>query len=162
MKSVLSIVFVLSCRVVTCGQTQTPNEGGSTPPSSSIISRPPAATSTPATGRPQSAGLLGSLSHDQVALGLKQALTNGVDVAIRELGHNNGFLTNLNVRIPMPRQLHIIEETLRTLKEDKLADEFVAAMNHAAEKAVPEGAAVFAESISHMTIADAESILAGP
>src|SRR5207302_4558082 len=51
-------------------------------------------------------GLLGSLSHEQVALGLKQALTNGVQTAIRDLGHDGGFLTNVAVRIPLPKQLH--------------------------------------------------------
>src|SRR5437763_13582192 len=103
-----------------------------------------------------------SLSHEQMALGLKQALTNGVQSAIRELGHDGGFLTNLNVRIPMPQKLKTVETTLQALKQDQLADEFVAAMNHAAEKAVPEAANVFAEGISRMTIADAEAILTGP
>lgn len=109
-----------------------------------------------------SSTLLGSLSRDQVALGLKQALTNGVQAAIRELGHDGGFLTNANFRIPMPKQLHYVEDTLRSLKQQKLADDFVASMNHAAEKAVPEGVTLFAEAISKMTIADAQSILTGP
>jgi hypothetical protein len=108
-----------------------------------------------------SSGLLGSLTHDQVALGLKQALTNGVQAAIKELGHDGGFLTNVNFRIPLPKQLKYVEDVLRSLKEEKLADQFVASMNHAAEKAVPEGAAIFAEAISHMTIADTEGILRG-
>ena len=122
------------------------------PPPSSVISRP----------RTNSTSALSSLSRDQMAHGLKQALTNGVQMAIRELGHDNGFLTNLTFRIPMPKQLRSVEDALRALKQDKLADEFVAAMNHAAEKAVPEAATVFADSISRLTIADAQSILTGP
>jgi len=106
-------------------------------------------------------GVLGSLSHDEMGQGLKQALTNGVMSAIRELGHDGGFLTNLNVRIPMPHQLQSIERTLRALKQDQLADEFVASMNHAAEQAVPAAIDVFAGAISRMTIADAQSILLG-
>jgi hypothetical protein len=137
------------------------------PPASSVISRPRPGNSTnnaPLTPKPTGrlSGALSSLSHDTVALGLKQALTNGVQAAIRELGHDGGFLTNLNFRIPMPKQLTTIEEALRAIKEEKLADQFVAAMNHAAEKAVPEGASIFADSISRITIADAESILTGP
>src|SRR5436190_18484517 len=119
---------------------------------------------SPTNGQPASpaSGLLGSLSQDQLALGLKQALTNGVEAAIRELGHDGGFLTNLSVRIPLPKQLHYVEDVLRSLKEEKLADQFVASMNHAAEKAVPEVATLFADAISKMTIADAQAILTGP
>ena len=119
---------------------------------SSVISRPKPATSS----------LSGLLSNDQMALGLKQALTNGVKAAIAQLGHEGGFLTNANFRIPMPKQLKVVENALRSLKQDKLADEFVASMNHAAEKAVPEAAEVFATSISQMTLADAQTILTGP
>ena len=113
-------------------------------------------------GQPGILSSLTSLSGEETVLGLKAALTNGVQAAIRELGHDGGFLTNLAVRIPLPAQLQTVEKTLRAVHQDKLADEFVASMNHAAEKAVPEAVSVFAESISHMTIGDAESILTGP
>lgn len=51
---------------------------------------------------------------------------------------------------------------MRTLRQDKLADDFVATMNHAAEQAVPEATSVFVDAVSQMTIADAKSILTGP
>ena len=104
---------------------------------------------------------LSSVTHDQAAEALKQALVKGVESAIRELGHDGGFLTNLNVKIPMPKELQTIEKAARALKEEKLADEFVETMNHAAERAVPEAASVFSTAISKMTLADAESILTG-
>ena len=47
------------------------------------------------------------------------------------------------------------------LAQDKLADEFVTTMNRAAEKAVPEAAAVLGDSIKQMTMADAKAILTG-
>lgn len=163
MKRLVLTFLALSIPCRLHAQTGAPGPNGAPPPSS-VISRSAPSSQSLSPAQPNSGlkGILGSLSHDQKALGLKQALTNGVQAAIRELGHQDGFLTNLAVRIPMPKQLHTIEETLRALKEDKLADEFVASMNHAAEKAVPEGAAVFAQAISQMTIADAESILTGP
>src|SRR6266850_6224747 len=108
------------------------------------------------------AASLSSLSQDQVVLGLKEALTNGVHRAVAQLGHDGGFLTNLNVRIPMPEKLRNVEKTLRALKQDKLADEFVATMNHAAEQAVPEAVSVFSEAIRGMSIQDAKAILTGP
>ena len=106
-------------------------------------------------------GLTASLSQDQVVQGLKEALGKGVQQAVTRLGHDGGFLTNLNVKIPMPEKLHSVEKTLRVLKQDKLADEFVTTMNHAAEQAVPEAAGVFGNAIKGMSIEDAKAILAG-
>ena len=82
--------------------------------------------------------------------------------AIAGLGHDGGFLTNLNVKIPMPEKLQKVETALRAMKEDKLADDFVTTMNHAAEQAVPEAGSVFADALKQMTIEDAKSILSGP
>jgi hypothetical protein len=103
-----------------------------------------------------------SVPHDQVVGAVKEALLSGMQSAVRELGHDGGFLTNLNVRIPIPKQLQPIERTLRLLKEDQLADELVVTMNHAAERAVPEAASVFGDAISRMSIADAEAVVTGP
>jgi hypothetical protein len=105
---------------------------------------------------------LNALSQDQLVGGLKQALSNGLQHAIGTLGHDGGFLTNLNVKIPMPEKLQLVEKTLRSLKQDKLADNFVTTMNHAAEQAVPEAAAVFADAVRQMSIDDAKAILIGP
>jgi len=104
---------------------------------------------------------LASLSQDQVVQGLKEALGKGVQTAVASLGRNDGFLTNLNVKIPMPGKLKSVERALRTVKQEKLADDFVNTMNHAAEQAVTEAASVFSEAIKQMTIADAKAILTG-
>jgi len=48
------------------------------------------------------------------------------------------------------------------LKQDKLADDFVTTMNHAAEQAVPEAANVFGNAVKQMSIADAKAVLTGP
>ena len=61
----------------------------------------------------------------------------------------------------MPESLQRVERTLRTLGQDKLADDFVTTMNRAAEQAVPEAAAVLGDSVKQMSIADAKSILTG-
>jgi hypothetical protein len=101
------------------------------------------------------------LSQDQMVSGLKEALGKGVQAAVSELGRNDGFLTNLSVKIPMPGKLQSVEKTLRTLHQEKLVDEFVATMNHAAEQAVPVAAGVFGDSIQQMSITDAKNILTG-
>ncbi|HXT40789.1 MAG TPA: DUF4197 domain-containing protein [Candidatus Angelobacter sp.] len=109
---------------------------------------------------PPDAGI-GALTQDQMVGGLKEALGKGVELAISTLGKTDGFLKDLNVKIPMPESLQKVEQTLRALRQDKLADEFVTTMNRAAEQAVPEAAAVLGDSVKQMSIADAESILTG-
>jgi len=59
----------------------------------------------------------------------------------------------------MPDSLKKVEKTLRSLRQDKLADEFVTTMNRAAEQAVPEAASVLGDSVKQMSIADATAIL---
>jgi hypothetical protein len=102
------------------------------------------------------------LSQDQMVQGLKDALAKGLQQAIAGLGHDGGFLTNLSVKIPMPEKLQTVEGAARAMKQDKLADDFVTTMNHAAEQAVPEAGSVFEDALKQMTIEDAKSILSGP
>lgn len=102
-----------------------------------------------------------ALSQEQVAQGLKEALGKGVQQAVSQLGRPDGFLTNPNVRIPMPEKLRTVENALRALKQDKMADDFVQTMNRAAEQAVPEAAVVFADAVRKMSIEDARGILTG-
>ena len=105
---------------------------------------------------------LTALSSDQMVGGLKEALGNGLQHAIAQLGHDGGFLTNFNVKIPMPEKLQSAEKTLRALKQEKLADDFITTINHAAEQAVPEAANVFGNAVKQMSIADAKAVLTGP
>lgn len=111
-------------------------------------------TSTNAAPAPATA-----LSQEEVAGGLKEALAKGVANAVAMLGKEDGFLKDAGVRIPMPETLQKVERTLRTLRQDKLADEFVTTMNRAAEQAVPEAAAVLGDAVKQMTLADARAVL---
>jgi hypothetical protein len=112
------------------------------------------------TGGAQST-LTAALSQDQMIGGLKEALGKGVEQAITRLGHDGGFLTNIAVKIPMPDKLRTVEKSLRLMKQDKLADDFINTMNHAAEQAVPEAAGVFRDAITGMSIEDGKAILTG-
>lgn len=102
-----------------------------------------------------------ALTDEEVIRGLKEALSQGTRQAVAQLGKEGGYLNNLKVRIPMPEGLQKVEKVMRTLKQDKYADQFVATLNHAAEKAAPEAAAIFADSLSNMTLEDARGILKG-
>ncbi|MDD3530784.1 MAG: DUF4197 domain-containing protein [Gallionellaceae bacterium] len=117
--------------------------------------KPAATATTPATAT-------AVLSQDEIVRGLKEALSKGAEGAVAKLGKEGGFLNNAAVKIPMPDGLVKVEKTLRKLGQDKYADQFVATMNHAAEKAVPEAAGILAEAIRDMTLEDAQAILKGP
>jgi len=75
------------------------------------------------------------------------------------LGQTNGFLNDVSVKIPMPDTLKKVERTLRSLRQEKLADDFVTTLNRAAEQAVPEAAGVLGDAVKQMTVADAKAIL---
>ena len=75
-----------------------------------------------------------------------------MEQAVTNLGQPDGFLKDLNVRIPMPENLKKVEKTLRSLRQDRLADEFVTTMNRAAEPAVPEAASVLVQAVQQMTV----------
>ena len=100
-----------------------------------------------------------SLSDLDISRGLKDALFQGVRNSVSSLGRRNGFLDNARVRIPLPRNLQKTEKTLRALGQGRRVDEFVEAMNHAAEEAVPVALDVFMDSIRQMTFNDARNIL---
>lgn len=100
-----------------------------------------------------------SLSDLDISRGLKDALSQGVRNAVNDLGRQNGFLDNSRVRIPLPSNLQRTEKALRAIGQGRRVDEFVAAMNHAAEEAVPVAVDVFMDSIKQMSFNDARNIL---
>ncbi len=55
--------------------------------------------------------------------------------------------------------MQTVEKGLRFAGQGKLVDDFVASMNHAAEKAVPVAVDVFVDSIKQMTFTDVKNIL---
>lgn len=101
----------------------------------------------------------GNVSDGEIAGGLKEALSKGVSTAIKSLGKENGFLGNVRVRIPLPKSLQKVEKVVRVAGQGRAVDEFVASMNHAAEKAVPVAVDVFVDAIKKMTFDDARQIL---
>lgn len=100
-----------------------------------------------------------NVSDWEISDGLRQALFQGVRNAISDLGRHNGFLDNSRVRIPLPNSLQRTEKVLRGLGQGRKVDEFIEAMNHAAEEAVPVAADIFLDSIQQMSFNDARNIL---
>lgn len=113
-------------------------------------------------GSPESPSERFGLTQGEMDRGIREALTKGVQTAVRQLGRQGGFLDDPEVRIPLPGGLQKVEDVLRGLRQGKLADEFVQTMNHAAERAVPEATEVFYDAIRGMTLADVRGIVNGP
>ena len=107
------------------------------------------------------ASSLDALSSQQAAAGLRAALSQGVDVAVSQLGKSGGFLNDPKVAIPLPHPLDKAESGLRMLGMGSQADELKATMNHAAEQAVAQAKPIFQNALKQMTLADAKSILTG-
>ena len=109
----------------------------------------------------QGAGAVAVLADSEIADGLRAALEKGVMSAVERLGAEDGFLANTKVRIPVPKALELVQDGLRTMGRADIADDFLESMNRAAERAVPEAAAVFTGASREMTMADARGILEG-
>ena len=120
----------------------------------------PPASSTPTSSAPSPS--VAGFSSEQVAQALKEALGKGLQHAVSTLGQPGGFLTNLNVKIPIPEKLQLIEKGLRAINQGQYADQCITTMNEAAEQAVPAAADVFVTSLKNMSVADAKGLLSGP
>jgi len=102
-----------------------------------------------------------SLSEATVTSGLKEALKVGVDYAVKNLGSNDGYLSNSLVKIALPENLQKAEGIIRNVGGEKMADDLINSMNSAATKAAPQTAKIFVEAIEKMSLNDAKKILAG-
>lgn len=104
---------------------------------------------------------LDSLSGNDTAAGLKEALTRGADIAVGQLGKKDGFLGDKRVRIPLPESAKTVEKAMRALGMKKQADELVETMNRAAEMAVVEARPILVNAVKTMSFDDARGILTG-
>jgi hypothetical protein len=104
---------------------------------------------------------LADLTNQDAARGIKGALTEGAASAVGKLGMPGGFLNNPKVKIPLPPGLDEISKGMRMLGRGQDADELVAAMNRAAEQAVPQAKVLLINAVKTMSIQDAKKILTG-
>ncbi|MDF1526821.1 MAG: DUF4197 domain-containing protein [bacterium] len=99
--------------------------------------------------------------EDTFIAGLKEALDIGTKNAVSKVSTENGYLDNLNIKIPVPEKLEDVEKLLRKIGMDDRVDEFVLSMNRAAEKAAPQAVDIFVGAIRDMTVVDAYGIVKG-
>jgi len=104
----------------------------------------------------------GPLSSDDVAKGLKDALTRGADNSALSLNKKNAYFMNNVIKILMPPDAQNAEKTLRSAGFGYMVDSAIVSMNRGAEDAAIASKPIFESAVTHMTITDAMNILKGP
>ena len=102
-----------------------------------------------------------SVTTDEVAQGLKQALTNGVSKGSDLVSQVDGYFKNPEIKIPFPPEVKQVETRLRQIGLGNEVDNFVLTLNRGAEDAAKEAKPIFVEAVRQMTIQDAWAILKG-
>jgi hypothetical protein len=110
-------------------------------------------------------GLLGgsksSLSTEEIARGLKEALSVGATNGTKKLNALDGYFANAAIKVLMPPEAKKVEQTLRQFGLGSQVDKAILSMNRAAEDAAAAAAPIFLDAIKSMTIQDAAGILRG-
>jgi hypothetical protein len=103
----------------------------------------------------------GTLSTDDIAAGLKEALSVGAEKAGKNLSSIDGYFANAAIKILMPEEAKKAEQKLRAIGLGKQVDEAILSMNRAAEDAAKSATPIFVNAIKQMSIQDAAGILKG-
>jgi hypothetical protein len=103
-----------------------------------------------------------TLSAEEIASGLKEALRVGTTNVVKQLGQSDGFYKDLAVHIPIPENLKSVRFILKKVGKSSYMDDLELRLNRAAEKATPEAKKLFHQAISKMSLDDVRSIYKGP
>ncbi|AYA38810.1 DUF4197 domain-containing protein [Hymenobacter oligotrophus] len=125
-----------------------PKIGGTT------IQLPKPATTT-------AAGKIGGVSQEEAALGLKEALTQGISKGADQASKQDGFYLNKLIRIPFPQDAQRVATTMRRLGLGTEVDRFELALNRGAEQAATSAKPIFVTAIRSLTFRDVWNILSG-
>lgn len=102
-----------------------------------------------------------SLSDTKVGQGLKEALSVGIDNAVKKASASGGYSKNDLIKIRFPQQLSLVEKGLRTIGMGAKVDDFEKSVNQAAEAAAPQAKGALLDAVMGMSFADAQGILKG-
>lgn len=103
----------------------------------------------------------GGLTTDEIAAGLKEALSVGAEQSGKKLSALDGYFGNAAIKVLMPEEAKKVEQKLRSVGLGKQVDQAILSMNRAAEDAAKSAAPIFINAIKQMTIQDAMGILKG-
>jgi len=96
-----------------------------------------------------------------VLQGTKEALSLGVNQAVVLLGKEGGFFNNRASRIQLPSSLKTVATVVENFGGKSYVEDFVKTMNTAATKSIPKVASILNETVSSMSIEDAQAIASG-
>ena len=103
-----------------------------------------------------------ALSVDNIAAGLKDALSVGSETVVKQLGKTDGFNADPAIHIPLPENFKTVRNALDKIGMSSMLDDLELRLNRAAEVATPKAKALFLQSIKEMTLDDAMGIYKGP
>jgi hypothetical protein len=99
------------------------------------------------------------ISEQDAAMGIRQALDQGVGRGVNFLNKPDGFFGNQTYKLFLPADALKIEKTLRDLGMGAMVDKAILQINRAAEDAVGFARPIFADAIREITITDALNIV---
>lgn len=108
-----------------------------------------------------SAGAGGKLTNEDIIAGLKEALNVGSKNASSLGSKVDAYYKNPKLFIPFPPEAKKVQETLVSIGQTKLVNDFILTVNRAAEDAAKEAAPIFMNAVKAMTIKDGLNILNG-
>ncbi|GAB3224416.1 DUF4197 domain-containing protein [Hymenobacter seoulensis] len=106
-------------------------------------------------------GSTGSITQDEAARGLKEALTLGISKGADQASQQDGFYLNKLIRIPFPPDAQRVATTLRSIGLGSQVDKFELSLNRGAEQAAKSAKPIFLTAIKSLTFKDVWGILTG-
>ena len=102
-----------------------------------------------------------SLTEEEVAGGLKEALNNGIEAGVSKLSTPDGYFKNDQIKLFLPEEAHQVEAKLRKLGQGQKVDATIESLNRAAEDAANSSKELFVTAIKNLSLKDVMGILKG-
>ncbi len=103
-----------------------------------------------------------SVSDNDIADALKDALSIGSENVVRQLSAPGGFNSDSNIRIPLPNSLQTVQKTMNKFGMGSTLNNLESKLNKAAETATEKAKPLFLNAIKELTWSDVKTILNGP
>ena len=103
-----------------------------------------------------------SLSDNDIAGALKDALSIGSENVVSQLSAPGGFNSDANIRIPLPDSLQTVQKTMNKFGMGSSLNDLEDKLNAAAETATEKAKPLFLNAIKEMSWDDVKTILNGP
>lgn len=103
----------------------------------------------------------GSLTNDEIVMGLKEALQVGISNGSSQASALDGYFKNNLIKLAFPPDVQRVETKLRQIGLGNEVDKFILSLNRAAEDAAKKSKPIFVKAITSMSIQDALGILKG-